>query len=206
MYIRAPSQRHFYSLLSQEKAVKLQVLLASILVTTCAHAQESSSETQSIRCSALTRILTIIDSPPEFNDAMAGSTQFYSGVFASFRKARTRAAITNGEISGRRDTVEIELRKTWQSRPEAVVQELALCNSWRAEFAPRLAALSGEIGSDKQLIEIVGSPPAKPKDGEVDKWRQIAKVGFTAWAASGSQTGGEAKADLRRQLIESMKK
>lgn len=186
--------------------MKLRIFLVSILIATTAHAQESTSETQSIRCSALTHVLTNIDTPPEFNEAMAQTTRFYSGVFASFREARTGQAPTNGEVSGRRDTVEAELRTTWRSKPEVIVQELALCNSWRAEYAPRLAAVNGEISSAKQLLEVVGSPPTKPRTGEADKWRRIASIGFTAWAAAGSQTGGETKAELKRQIIESMKK
>ena len=186
--------------------LKLQLLSTLLIFATGLHAQESAGETQSIRCGALTHVLTSITTPSAFNEAMAQSTEFYSGVFASFREARTGAAATNGEISDRRDTVQAELRKTWRSKPEGVVQELALCNSWRAEYAPRIAALNGEIRSSRQLSQIVGSPPTRARDGETEKWAPIASTGFTAWAESGSQTGGEAKAEARRKIIESLKK
>jgi hypothetical protein len=180
--------------------VKIQMLAASVLLATSTHAQESSSETQSIRCGALSHVLTIISTPPELNNALTQSAMFYSSVYAAFREARTGAAATNGEVSGRRDTVEVELRRTWRSRPEAVVQELALCNSWRAEYAPRLAVLNEKTSMGKQLTEAVGTPPVKPRYGEADKWRQIADVGFNAWLAAGAKTGGESKEEIIRQL------
>ena len=186
--------------------MKIQILVILTFLASDVYAQESSSETQSIRCSALMHVLTNITTPPNFNGAMAQANEFYSGVFATFREARTGSRATNGEVSNRRDTIEAELREAWQAKPAAVVQELALCNTWRAEYAPRLAAQGGEIRSGKQLMEIVGSPPAKPRDGEADKWVPIANIAFTAWSAAGSKAGGETKAELRRQLAEPLRK
>lgn len=186
--------------------MKIQILAASLLFASSVHAQESLGETQSIRCSALANVMTNISSPPAFNEAMAQTTEFYSGVFAAFRETRTGASATHGEVSGRRDTVLVELRKTWQTNPEGVVQELALCNSWRAEFGPRISTLAGEVRDGKRLIEIVGAPPNMAKPGEADKWRPIAQTAFIAWAAAGSKTGGEARTEIKKKLIESMKK
>lgn len=85
------------------------VTAAFLLFALTANAQESPAETQSIRCGALAHILTVIATPPAFNEAMGHSAMFYSVVFAALRDARTGAAGTNGEISGRRDTIEAEL-------------------------------------------------------------------------------------------------
>ena len=186
--------------------MKTQIFVAALLFSLNAQAQESPAESQAIRCGALTHIHTIISSPPAFNEAMAQATEFYGGVFAAFRETRTGSSATNGEVSGRRDTVEAELRKTWQTKPELVVREMALCNSWRAEFAPRIAAFNSEIRNGKQAIEIVGTPPSAPSPGEIDKWRPIVSTAFTAWAESGSKTGGEARSELKKNLLESLPK
>lgn len=186
--------------------MKRPIILASLFLFSSAFAQESPSETQAIRCGALSHILTIIATPPAFNEAMGQSAGFYSGVFGAFIEARTGSGGTNGEISSRRDTVEAELRRTWQAKPDIVVREMAICNTWRAEFAPRIAALNGEIRSSAQVIQVVGVPPIEPRVGEIDKWRPIVTTAFAAWADSGSMTGGEAKSAIKKNLIGSMSK
>ena len=142
-------------------------------------AQEAPGETQAIRCSALAYIHTNLTSPPAFNVAMGKSAEFYGGVFAAFQEERTGAGATNGEVSLRRDGVEAELRRSWRSRPAIIVSEMALCNTWRAEFAPRIGAANGAIRSGKQIVEIVGAPPSEPAEGEVEKWRPLVSERLT---------------------------
>jgi hypothetical protein len=88
--------------------------VASLFLALTANAQESPAETQSIRCGALTHILTVIATPPAFNENMGHSAMFYSEVFAALKEVRTGAAGTNGETFARRDSIEAELRRTGQ--------------------------------------------------------------------------------------------
>ena len=82
---------------------------------------------------------------------------------------------------------------------------MALCNTWRAEFALRIGAANGAIRSGKQIVEIVGTPPSEPAEGEVEKWRPLVSGAFNAWSAAGSKTGGESRDEIKRKLAESLK-
>lgn len=181
------------------------VTVASLFFALAANAQESPAETQSIRCGALAHILTVIATPPAFNETMGHSAMFYSDVFGALKEVRTGAAGTNGETFARRDTIEAELRRTWPVKPEAVIREMALCNTWRAEYAPRLAAVNGGTGTGNDVVEALGLPPTAPRPGEADMWRPIVTTGFAAWVESGSKTGGETRALIKKQLEDSIK-
>lgn len=184
--------------------MKIYLLAAALCLISVAYAQESTGETQSIRCSALAHIHTAITTPPEFSQAMANSATFYSGVFVAFREDRTGATSNNGEIGQRRDTVEVELRNTWQSKPDVVVGEMALCNTWRANYAEKLPAYLAETrsgdASAQSLVRLVGVPPTLPASGQVEKWRPIVAMAFSAWAKTGLNTGGEAREALKKKL------
>jgi hypothetical protein len=90
-------------------------------------------------------------------------------------------------------------------KPEAVIREMALCNTWRAEYAPRRAAVNGGFRTGNQLEDTLGLPPTAPRPGEADKWRPIVTTGFAAWAESGSKTGGETSAVIKKQLEDAIK-
>lgn len=90
-------------------------------------------------------------------------------------------------------------------KPEVVIREMALCNTWRAEYAPRLAAVNGDTRTGNQMAEALGLPPTEPRPGEADKWRPIVTTGFAAWVESGSKTGGEARAAIKKQLEDAIK-
>lgn len=190
--------------------MKIYQLAASLCLISVAYAQESTSESQSIRCSALAHIHTVISTPPEFNEVMTNSGIFYNGIFSALRESRTGASSTNGEVSQRRDSIEAELRKTWKSKPEVVVSEMALCDSWRAIYAEKIRAYMAETGSEEpsaqSLIRLVGIPPTLPASGRIDKWRPIVAMAFGTWAETGSQTGGEAREALKKQLQDSLRK
>lgn len=196
-----PDERHGH--LQACLMMKKYLLLLSVSVISLAHAQESISETQSIRCSALAHIHTVIITPPAFNDAMTNMSIFNSEVYAAFQTTRTGSFLTNGQVYKRRDFVEAELRETWKSKPEAVVNEMALCNSWRAAYAGKVQAYMAQTSkqSDPQaVIRLVGSPPGFPAAGQVEKLRPIVSMAFQAWAQSGSKTGGELNDEIRQQL------
>jgi hypothetical protein len=191
--------------------MKLPILLpALLLLSSTSFAQESPGETQSIRCAALAHIHTVISTPPEFNESMANMTMLFTNTYTSFREIRTGSTTTNGVIGRRQDTVEAELRDTWKSKPVVVVEEMALCNTWRANFAERIPAYMASLGSKepsaKGLVQLVGKPPIAPRPGEVEKWQPATKMAFDAWAETGSQTGGEARDALRKQLQDAIKK
>ena len=82
---------------------------------------------------------------------MAQANEFYSGVFATFREARTGSRATNGEVLEIAEIhIEAELREAWQAKPAAVVQVVG-CSATHGEqqYAPRLAAQGGEMRSGK---------------------------------------------------------
>ena len=190
--------------------MKNYLLVASLCLIPIAYAQESTGETQSIRCSALAHIHTVITTPPEFNEGMTNSGIFNSAVFAAFRESRTGSSSTNGDVNKRRDTIEAELRNTWKSKPEVVISEMALCNSWRANYAGKIQSFMGENRSKaptpQSIIDLVGSPPTFPAAGQVDKWRPIVSMAFRAWAETGSQTAGEARDEIRKKLQDILNK
>jgi hypothetical protein len=120
--------------------MKTYLLASTLLIASSVQAQESRAETQAIRCAAVSYLHTNITTPPAFNEAMGNSVQFYQQVFAAFRQVRTGAAPTNGEVSQRRDLVIAEFKGTYPVNPDAVVREAALCNTWRAEYGPKIDA------------------------------------------------------------------
>lgn len=193
--------------LDMKTAISLPVIF---LLCSASYAQESAGETQSLRCSALAHIHTVIATPAAFNESVTNMGIFYSDAYAAFRESRTNASSTNGEIGQRRDTIESELRKTWKSKPEIVVSEMALCNSWRTTFAEKIPAYIAGTNSDKAtaqgIVQLVGTPPTSPASGQVEKWRPIVAIAFNAWAETGSQTGGEVRDSVKRKLQEALKK
>ena len=188
----------------------LIVLLAICQLCSASHAQESAGETQSLRCSALAHIHTVITTPPAFNESMANSAIFYSDVYLAFREFRTGASSTNGAVSQRQDTIESELKNTWKSKPAIVISEMALCNSWRVNFAEKVPSYLATLGTKKptpqEITQLVGTPPTSPATGQVEKWRPIVTMAFDAWAETGSLTGGQVRDSVRKQLQETIKK
>jgi hypothetical protein len=182
--------------------MKQYLFAVAILSGLAVNAQELRSETQAIRCGAISFIHTSMSaSNPAFGEAMTQSGIFYGGFFGVSRKNRTGLTTTNGEVNARRELVLEELKKTWVSNPEVVVRETALCNTWRGQFGPQLAALKDD-GNDAELVRIVGEPPVRPSKEEIERWRPIVPVAFAAWAALDYGT----PASVRRKLVESMKK
>lgn len=193
--------------LGMKTAILLPVIL---LLCSASYAQESAGETQSLRCSALARIHTVITTPAAFNESITNMAIFYADAYAAFRESRTNASSTNGEIRQRGDTIESELRKTWKSKPEIVVSEMALCNSWRAAFAEKIPAYMARANTEKAtvqgIVQLMGIPPTSPAFGQVEKWRPIVAMAFNAWAETGSQTSGEVRDSVKKQLQEALKK
>jgi hypothetical protein len=185
--------------------MKIKYFAFSVLLASAAHAQESLGETQSIRCSALSYIHTVIATPPPFNEAMTSMALVFSQAYAAFRTVRTGATMTNGEVSARRSTVEAEFRRTWKAKPEILVREMALCNTWRAQYALRFAAAKFDSTSPEALIGVIGIPPSNPAVGEEEKWRPVVNMAFEAWEEAGLKTGQEARAEFKEQLMKSPK-
>ena len=182
--------------------MKNYLLAAAMLCGSfAANAQELRSETQAVRCAAISFIHTSLSaSNPAFGEAMTQSGIFYGGLFGASRKIRTGLTTTNGEVNARRELVLEELKKTWVSNPEVVVRETALCNTWRGQFGPQLTAWKDD-GNETELVRIVGEPPVSPSKEEIEKWRPIVPLAFTAWATLDYST----PASVRRKLVESMK-
>ena len=176
------------------------LLASALLFTSYAHAQESRSETQAIRCAAVSHIHTSIATPAAFNEGMSGITELYGSVFAAFREVRTGKPPTNGELSDRRDLISAEFKSTYAVNPELVVREAALCNTWRAEIAPRIEAQDPQTLS--QFVKVAGVPPLAPEAGQVEKWRPLVAAAFAAWANTGYAT----RASIRKQLQDSIQK
>jgi hypothetical protein len=182
--------------------MKQYLFAVAILSGLAVNAQELRSETQAIRCGAISFIHSSMSAAnPAFGEAMTQSSIFYNGIFGASRKNRTGVMTNNGDANARRELVLAELRSTWESNPEAVVREAALCNTWRAQYGPKLAARNND-GNEADLLRIVGEPPATPSREEIEKWRPIVPLAFTAWAALDYST----PASVRRKLVESMKK
>jgi hypothetical protein len=181
--------------------MKIHLLAATLLGSSCTYAQESRSETQAIRCAAVSYLHTNIATPLAFNEAMGNSAQFYGHVFVAFRQVRTGAVPSNGEVYDRRDLTVAEFKKTYEVNPELVVREAALCNTWRAEYAPRIEADQNPQGWS-ELVKVAGIPPEAPSPKEVEKWRPFVQSAFVAWAKAGYPT----RASLIKQIEESIGK
>ena len=163
-------------------------ILGLLLVTSSAAAQETPVETQSIRCGALTYIHAGLGKKsPAFGMAMLTSTRFYSSLFSASRFTRTGLDTTDRLILARRDIVLAELKNSWQSNPESVVQEVALCNTWRATYAPRIVKLT-ESSSPEELVQTVGYPPEHGSKEQVAKWRPLVIQAFEQWLNIGATT------------------
>jgi hypothetical protein len=176
---------------------------AALISSLSAYGQESRGETQASRCGALAFIHTsMTTSNPAFGEAMTEFGQFYGAVFAAHRKVRTGSAVVNKDVSDRRELALQEFKKTWTSNPDAVIREAALCNAWRADFAPRLVARKEAAGTDAELVRLVGEPPARPTAAEVERWRPIVPQAFAAWEELDYAT----PASVRQNLVESLKR
>jgi hypothetical protein len=168
------------------KAVSIFCLLS---VPFSAAAQETRVETQSIRCGALTHVQASLGKEsPAFGTAMVTTTMFYNSLFSAGRFTRTGLETTDRLILARRDIVLAELKKSWKSNPESVVQEVALCNTWRAAYAPRIVRLV-ESSSPEDLVRAVGYPPEQGSTEQVVKWRPLVNQAFGVWDAIGATTG-----------------
>lgn len=186
--------------------MKIYLLAATFLASSCAYAQESRTETQAIRCAALSLIHTsLTDSNPAFGDAMTRLAMLYGAVYASTQAARTGATLTMGKIEARREVAVEEFKMSWRSSPDVVVREAALCNAWRSEFGPRLAA-SDKRDDEPEFLRLVGQPPARPSGEEVERWRPLVPLAFSAWAELGYATPSSMRAKVRESLIESLRK
>lgn len=162
--------------------MRIHLFAVALLANSCAHAQESRSETQAIRCAALSFIHTSLSTTdPAFGDLMTSSTIIYGTVFAARQGARTGSLATNGEVNARRELMLAEFKKSWKASPELVVSEAALCNSWRDEFSPRLGVLNAH-SSETELVRLVGEAPASATADEVNDWRTLVPLAFAAWA------------------------
>ena len=182
--------------------MKTHLFAAALLASSYTQAQESRSETQAIRCAALSFVHTSMTaSNPGFGEAMTQLAQLYGAVFGSSQRVRTGSSLTVGDINARREVVLTELKKSWSSNPEVVVREAALCNAWRADFAPRLAA-SSDGQSEAEFLRIVGQPPEKPSAEEVERWRRVVPVAFAAWAELDFAT----PSSTRKKVEESLRK
>lgn len=181
--------------------MKIYLLAATLLSSSYAYGQESRSETQAIRCAAVSYLHTNIATPAAFNEAMGNSAQFYGHVFVAFRQGRTGVVPSNGEVYERRDLTLAEFKKTYEVNPELVVREAALCNTWRAEYAPRIDANQNPQGWN-EIVKIAGEPPPKPDPEQVEKWRPFVTAAFVAWAKTGYPT----RASIRNQVKESLQK
>jgi hypothetical protein len=181
--------------------IKLQLFAVALVSASCLHAQESSAETQAIRCAALSYIVTSVEQDAgSFANEMADAATFYGDIHGAGRSLRTAVNMTNGEVLARRELALQEFRASWVSRPGAVIREAALCHTWSARFVPKVVA-HPNIDSAAELMRIVGEPPANPAPEQLDLWRTVLPRAFAAWAASGYAT----PASIRRKIVESMK-
>lgn len=181
--------------------IKVYLFAGVLFLGACAHAQELRGETQSVRCGALAFIHTSLSaSNPAFGEAMTSSSIFYGSVFSASRAVRLGVGATNGEVGARRELALAEFKKSWALNPDSVVREMALCNTWRAAFAPRVVALKDSI-SAAELVRAVGDPPEVPTAVEVDKWRSIVPHAFAAWAGYDHAT----PSSTRKKVAESLR-
>lgn len=180
--------------------MKIHLFAVALLANSCVHAQESRGETQAIRCAALSFIHTSLSkSDPEFGTLMTSSTIVYGTVFAARQAARTGSMATNGEVNSRRELVLEEFKKSWKTNPELVVREAALCNAWRAEFAPRLGVLNAR-SSETELMRLVGEPPTGAAGDEVNDWRVLVPLAFAAWAELDYATPATVRKKMEQSL------
>lgn len=159
-----------------------------VFLASSSHAQERIVETQALRCGALTYIHTSLGkASPTFGAAMEASTRFYASLFNASRYTRLGVESTMNEIHARQDRLLAEYRTSWKSNPEPIVQEVALCNSWRAEFASRIVQLR-DTSTPQDLVRLVGTPPKHPSEFQVHKWRPLTNQAFKEWEITGPAT------------------
>jgi CelD/BcsL family acetyltransferase involved in cellulose biosynthesis len=111
---------------------------------------------------------------------MGATTQFYSSLYSASRFVRLGNDVTAEEIQDRQEQLAAEFRRSWKSNPESVVQEVALCNTWRAQFASRIVTLN-EASTPGDLVRVVGTPPKRASIEQVTKWRPLVSQAFETW-------------------------
>ena len=166
--------------------MKLQHLfIAALALCSSSHGQQSSVEAQAIRCAAMSFIHTSLSaSDPEFAEAMANFALFYEGVYAAAHMLRTGSRSSPAELADWRERLTTELARSWATNPKTVVREAALCDAWRAEFGPRMAAAE-QAASDAALVRLVGQPPQGPSPADTARWRAVVNQAFSAWLEFG---------------------
>lgn len=186
---------------SQFSTMKPYLLTSTLLLCSIAFAQESRTETQSVRCAALSYIGTSLSAAePSVGEFTTRSASMSGNIFGASRKFRTGLPTTNGELGARRDVLLAEFKKFWESNPEGVIREGALCSTWLLEFSPRLSSINS-ASSDADLLRVVGEPPTSPSAREITQWRAVAPRAFASWEMLGYAT----PASIRKKLVDSMK-
>jgi hypothetical protein len=161
-------------------------VLCAIFWVSSASAQENRTETQALRCGTVTRIHTSLSqSSPAFGTAMGATTQFYSSLYSASRFVRLGVDVTNEEILDRQGQLAAQYSRSWRTNPEPIVQEVALCNTWRAQFASRIVKLD-EASTPGDIVKAVGAPPKRASVEQVTKWRPLVNQAFEAWLKKAS--------------------
>ncbi len=184
-----------------QSMVNLKVFAVLLLSSSLVHGQELRAEVQGVRCSALTFIFTSLASTdPDTAINFYKASNFFNVVYAAGRKVRTKMTITNGEANSRRELVLNELKDSWRSNPDAVVQEAALCQTWGDEFMPKILA-GADINSAEDVLYVVGQPPTVASEENVANVRVVAPEAFAAWRSHDFVT----PTNMRKKLKESLK-
>lgn len=187
--------------LALRSMVNLKVFAVLLVFSSFVHGQELRAEAQGIRCSALTFVFTSLASrDPDTAINFYKASNFFRGVFAAGRKVRTKMTITNGEADSHRELVLNELKNSWRSNPDVVIQEAALCQTWGDEFMPKIRA-GADINSAEDVLYVVGQPPTVASEEQIANLRNVAPAAFAAWRSLDFAT----PANLRDKLQDSLK-
>lgn len=151
-------------------------------------AQESSAETQAIRCAAIYHVLSGVSSThPELGAQFSGAGKGFVQIFGYERKKRS-GSVTNGEIFRRRDLVLKELAKSYKHDPDMVLSETSICAAW----------LSALLDSENDSVPAV---PGKTAALQLKKdYQNVVQMTFSSWMDSGAMTPEDVKEGIRRQL------
>ena len=157
-------------------------LLVGVVTTAQAEVNSTSTETQSLRCSALNQIhSTLTDPSPQLGEIMGELAGLFAQIHATQKGRSTKTKINTAELRTKRDELIAEMSKGWPANKSAMIREAALCDTWRAEFFSKLP----ERPSEKDLqaaMSNISPPPTTIQKTEIDRWTKLTPQAFEAWS------------------------
>lgn len=154
-----------------------------------AQAQETSTETAALRCSAISLLHSSLTVPsPQFGEFMGNIAGLFAEIYTTQVGLRTKNRPATAELKARRDAMVAELRKGWPANKDKLIREAASCNAWRIEFFSKLS----EKPTDKELnaaFAQTAPPPAQPNKATLTEWTRLTTEAMGAAAAMRVQPG-----------------